>query len=85
MMTLLEQAVPTLEQVERNHILRVYALTQRNKQRTAQLLGISLKTLYNKLGRYESTSTDAVLFPQHEGSSEGRFCSRIEQVDAGVT
>ena len=53
-----------LEDVERQHILRSLAYHQGNKTRTAQSLGITIKTLYNKLHRY------GILQPQetHEAS-----------------
>jgi DNA-binding NtrC family response regulator len=35
------------------YILQIYAKHAGNKQRTADELGISLKTLYNKLHKYE--------------------------------
>ncbi|MGK5086647.1 sigma-54-dependent Fis family transcriptional regulator [Bdellovibrionota bacterium FG-2] len=41
-----------LEEVERSHILRSLAYHQGNKTKTAQSLGITIKTLYNKLHRY---------------------------------
>jgi DNA-binding NtrC family response regulator len=43
----------TLEDVEMEYILQVYAKNNQNKQATAAELGISLKTLYNKLHKYE--------------------------------
>jgi DNA-binding NtrC family response regulator len=43
----------TLSDVEMDYILQVYAKNNQNKQATAAELGISLKTLYNKLHRYE--------------------------------
>jgi DNA-binding NtrC family response regulator len=43
----------TLEDVEMEYILQVYAKNSHNKQATAAELGISLKTLYNKLHKYE--------------------------------
>ena len=46
-------AVKTLSDVEMDYILQVYAKNNGNKQATATELGISLKTLYNKLHRYE--------------------------------
>ena len=46
-------AAKTLSDVEMEHILRVYAKNNRNKQVTATELGISLKTLYNKLHKYD--------------------------------
>jgi transcriptional regulator with GAF, ATPase, and Fis domain len=42
----------SLEDVEKAHILRALSFHQGNKTRTAQSLGITIKTLYNKLHRY---------------------------------
>jgi two-component system, NtrC family, response regulator AtoC len=44
--------VPPLADVERRHILSVYEHAGRNKRRASELLGISLRTLYNKLTEY---------------------------------
>jgi DNA-binding NtrC family response regulator len=44
----------SLEEVEKLLITKTLELNQGNKPRTAESLGISLKTLYNKLERYES-------------------------------
>jgi len=44
--------VPPLADVERRHILAVYEHAGRNKRRASELLGISLRTLYNKLTEY---------------------------------
>jgi two-component system, NtrC family, response regulator AtoC len=44
----------SIEEVEKLLITRTLELNQGNKPRTAESLGISLKTLYNKLERYES-------------------------------
>ncbi len=41
-----------LEEVEKNHILQTLAYCHGNKTKTAQSLGITIKTLYNKLHRY---------------------------------
>ena len=43
----------TLSDVEMEYILHMYAKNSYNKQVTATELGISLKTLYNKLHKYE--------------------------------
>lgn len=43
----------SLADVEMEYILQVYAKNGMNKQRTSDELGISLKTLYNKLHKYE--------------------------------
>ena len=43
----------SLADVEMEYILQIYAKNKFNKQRTADELGISLKTLYNKLHKYE--------------------------------
>jgi DNA-binding NtrC family response regulator len=44
----------SLADVEMEFILQVYQKHGGNKQRTADELGISLKTLYNKLHKYEA-------------------------------
>ena len=41
-----------LDDVEKNHILRTLSYNHGNKTKTAQSLGITIKTLYNKLHRY---------------------------------
>jgi DNA-binding NtrC family response regulator len=43
----------TLADIEMEYILQVYAKNNSNKQATAAELGISLKTLYNKLHKFE--------------------------------
>ncbi len=45
-------AMPTLAEVERRHILRVYEATGKNKTQTAKILGISPQTLHRKLAAY---------------------------------
>jgi two-component system, NtrC family, response regulator AtoC len=44
--------VPTLDEVERAHIERVFAMTKGHKGRTCQILGISRPTLERKLRKY---------------------------------
>ncbi len=44
--------ITPLEEVEKEHILRVYDATGRNKTRAAKLLGIGLNTLRRKLDAY---------------------------------
>lgn len=46
----------TLHDLEIQHIQRVLELNQGNKPETARVLGISLKTLYNKLNAIDATS-----------------------------
>jgi DNA-binding NtrC family response regulator len=46
-------ATKTLSDVEMDYILKIYAKNNGNKNATAMELGISLKTLYNKLHKYE--------------------------------
>ena len=43
-----------LQEAERQLILRTLAHTGNNKTRTAEILGISLKTLHNKLNKYNA-------------------------------
>jgi two-component system response regulator AtoC len=47
-----EVAPLPLAEVERRHILAVYAACGRNKTRTARALGIGLQTLHRKLAQY---------------------------------
>jgi len=49
----------TVEAAERELILQTLAATHNNKTRAAELLGISLKTLHNKLKEYEATRQPA--------------------------
>jgi len=42
----------TLESVEKNHILKILNFHDGNRQKTAETLGISRKTLYRKLSSY---------------------------------
>jgi DNA-binding NtrC family response regulator len=44
----------TVEDAERELILRTLKQTGGNKTRAAEILGISLKTLHNKLHKYNS-------------------------------
>ena len=57
----------TLEELEREHILRVLEETDGNRERAAAILGISSRTLYRKLREYESATTSAGL------ATEGRY------------
>jgi DNA-binding NtrC family response regulator len=43
---------PTLEEIERQHILRVLEESNGNRERAAAVLGISARTLYRKLREY---------------------------------
>jgi len=45
--------IPTLAEVEKNHIHKVLNICQGNKTRTAEILGIRRSTLYEKLKLYE--------------------------------
>src|SRR6478609_718095 len=49
----------TVEEAEKMLILKTLEATSNNKTRAAEILGISLKTLHNKLKEYGSNSTDA--------------------------
>jgi len=49
----------TVDAAERELILQTLSATNNNKTRAAELLGISLKTLHNKLKEYEATRQQA--------------------------
>ncbi len=44
---------PSLAEVEKHHIAQVLTSTQRNISKTARILGIDRKTLYDKIKKYE--------------------------------
>jgi two-component system response regulator AtoC len=52
-----QSAPVTLEELEREHILRVLNESDGNRERTAAILGISSRTLYRKLREYETQTT----------------------------
>lgn len=47
------KAIKTLAKVEEEHIMEVLKKCNGNKMKTARALGISTKTLYNKLDSYK--------------------------------
>jgi len=49
----------SMDEIERELIFRTLDFTNRNKVRAAQMLGISLKTLYNRLVRYQGKDRDS--------------------------
>jgi len=53
--------VTTVEQAEKLLILKTLESTANNKTRAAEILGISLKTLHNKLKEYGNAAADAAL------------------------
>lgn len=52
-----------LDQVEKRHILRVLAYFKGNKTKAANAMGITVKTLYNKLAQYERDRLENNLIP----------------------
>jgi DNA-binding NtrC family response regulator len=52
--TATETVPKTLEELEREHILRVLSDSNGNRERAAAILGISSRTLYRKLREYET-------------------------------
>jgi len=51
--------LPTLYELERQHILRVISEAGGNRERAAAILGISARTLYRKLREYETSTASA--------------------------
>jgi DNA-binding NtrC family response regulator len=47
----------TVEEAERQLIMKTLEATNNNKTRAAEILGISLKTLHNKLKEYGAAAT----------------------------
>lgn len=50
-----QQVALSLESVEKSHILKILKFFSGNRQKTAETLGISRKTLYRKLAKYASS------------------------------
>ena len=48
----------TLEEIEKEHILRVLADNSGNRKATAQILKVSIRTLRNKLNLYKEEGDD---------------------------
>ena len=51
------QEVPTLATVEKEHILQTLKIARGNRTHAAQILGISLRTLRNKIRQYRTEGT----------------------------
>lgn len=46
--------LPTLADVERQYLAIVMSKTSNNKAEAAKILGVSIKTIYNKLDEYKA-------------------------------
>lgn len=64
------QAGMTIAEVEKNLILQTLQHTGNNRTRAAQLLGISIRTLRNKLHEYNYPSSEALAAGEMEGLRE---------------
>ena len=49
--------LPTLQQVEQRYLTLVLQKTGGNKVQAAKMLGVSVKTIYNKLNSYASPAS----------------------------
>ena len=65
------QVGTTVDELERQLILKTLESTNNNKTRAAELLGISSKTLQNKLKEYASAAADTVLAAEPPDDSNG--------------
>lgn len=54
-----KELIGTLYEIEKRHIESVLNIMNNNKTKAAKALGISLKTLYNKLESYKKAEGDA--------------------------
>ncbi|WP_337287789.1 sigma-54 dependent transcriptional regulator [Candidatus Methylomirabilis sp.] len=56
----------TIDAAEKALILTTLERTNQNKTRAAEILGISLKTLHNKLARYREEASSSAVSQEHE-------------------
>ena len=63
----------TFAEIEREMLLKTLAYYHNNKPKTAQALGISLKTLYNRLARSNARPTTAFASENKTAIGSGRF------------
>jgi DNA-binding NtrC family response regulator len=59
----------TVEEAEKQLIIKTLEATNNNKTRAAEILGISLKTLHNKLKEYGSAAAELAAADEEESSS----------------
>jgi DNA-binding NtrC family response regulator len=59
--TAIQAAPMTLDELEREHILRVLKTSDGNRERAAAILGISSRTLYRKIREYETDTRSSGL------------------------
>jgi DNA-binding NtrC family response regulator len=52
-------SLPTLQEVERQYLNLVLSKTAGNKPQAAKILGVTVKTVYNKLNEYKAKETPA--------------------------
>jgi DNA-binding NtrC family response regulator len=57
----------SMDEIERELIFKTLDFTNGNKVRAAQMLGISLKTLYNRLVRYQGKDRESINGRTHDG------------------
>lgn len=50
--------MPTLQELERTYLNLVLSRTSGSKSEAAKILGVSVKTVYNKLDFYKAQETD---------------------------
>jgi DNA-binding NtrC family response regulator len=55
--------LPTMAELERQYLNLVLARENGSKSRAAKILGLSVKTMYNKLGSYRADETAEVIRP----------------------
>jgi transcriptional regulator of acetoin/glycerol metabolism len=59
------EQIKTLEQIEKEHIIHSAIKLNGNKVQMAKVLGISLKTMYNKLHNYNLINQVNEIFKHH--------------------
>ncbi len=58
-----QQQFQTLEQLEKEHILKALEMTRGQMTRAAKMLGINRRTLYRKVKLWKSDESDVTYLP----------------------
>lgn len=67
----------TLEQIEKQVIQKALRFYQGNKEQTARALGVSTKTIFNKVQEYEGEVNGSVEIPSRDTTDNAQVETRV--------